>query len=340
MSDRHEVIPLARLRLDGGTQLRCETDRGYIDELVLLFDEQTPTWPPALPPGLAYFDGTAYWVADGHHRYGAALEAGCVHVPVLVREGSRRDAVLYACGANEAHGLRRSTADRARVVRVLLEDPEWSTLPTNRICQICRLKWHVVQPIVEEIRGKAKVVTVTRADGKQYQMDTSRIGTKPCKTGTADTAAPRPRDEPSRAREGDTPPPTDSLGIPCRSAEAEAAFAVLPQFAEVEKLLQAAAARINQLAQAPGGECYREQLRPERSRSDEAGRFHSTHLHNALVELRHWRPHVSICPHCHRKRRPNSPDCTVCRGLPYVIKAEFERAPEDLRKAVLTLAEG
>src|SRR5262249_33580652 len=44
---------------------------------------------------------------------------------VEVRQGTRRDAVLHAVGANASHGLRRTRADARRAVLLLLGDPEW-----------------------------------------------------------------------------------------------------------------------------------------------------------------------------------------------------------------------
>jgi hypothetical protein len=43
-----------------------------------------------------------------------------------VRAGGRRDAILYAVGANAAHGLKRTNRGKRNAVMVLLKDPEWS----------------------------------------------------------------------------------------------------------------------------------------------------------------------------------------------------------------------
>ena len=42
-----------------------------------------------------------------------------------VRAGTRRDAILFAVGANGDHGLRRTNEDKRRSVLVLLRDEEW-----------------------------------------------------------------------------------------------------------------------------------------------------------------------------------------------------------------------
>ena len=51
---------------------------------------------------------------------------GLAKISADVREGSRRDAILYAVGANASHGLKRTNRDKRNAVMVLLKDPEWS----------------------------------------------------------------------------------------------------------------------------------------------------------------------------------------------------------------------
>ena len=51
--------------------------------------------------------------------------------------GSRRDAILYSVGANQAHGLRRSNADKRKAVMTLLGDEEWSQWSNREIGRRC-----------------------------------------------------------------------------------------------------------------------------------------------------------------------------------------------------------
>jgi hypothetical protein len=50
---------------------------------------------------------------------------GLAKISADAREGSRRDATLYAVGANASHGLKRTNRDKRNAVMVLLNDPEW-----------------------------------------------------------------------------------------------------------------------------------------------------------------------------------------------------------------------
>lgn len=102
-----------------------------------------------LPPLSLFFDGVHFWLADGFHRYHACLQAGIERISAEIRTGSRRDAVLYAAGANTAHGLRRSNEDKRRAVSMLLEDPQWDQWSDNAIAKACG----VSQPFVATVRA-------------------------------------------------------------------------------------------------------------------------------------------------------------------------------------------
>jgi len=47
---------------------------------------------------------------------------GLTKISADVREGSRRDAILYAVGANASHGLKWTNRDKPNAVMVLLKD--------------------------------------------------------------------------------------------------------------------------------------------------------------------------------------------------------------------------
>src|SRR5690606_24706601 len=100
------------------------------------------------PPVVAFYDGAAYWLADGFHRAEAARVAGLDSIAADVRQGTRRDAVLYSVGANAAHGLRRTNADKRRAVLALLDDDEWGRWSDGEIAR----RANVSQPFVSKLR--------------------------------------------------------------------------------------------------------------------------------------------------------------------------------------------
>jgi hypothetical protein len=65
----------------------------------------------------------------------------------------------------------------------------------------------------------------------------------------------------------------------------------------------------------------------------------SNEIEDAIRRIENCMPYAGVCPYCHDKR-PGSidPHCNACKGLPYVTKGVFDRAPDDMKAKVLKLA--
>ena len=87
------------------------------------------------PPVVVFEEDGTLWLADGFHRVEAAGRAGKESIAVTVRQGTERDAILFAIGANAKHGLRRTNADKRQAVRTLLEDDEWAQWSNRAIAK-------------------------------------------------------------------------------------------------------------------------------------------------------------------------------------------------------------
>lgn len=87
------------------------------------------------PPVIVYRDGSVHWLADGYHRLEAAEEAGKKNIAAEIRDGTKRDATLFACGANRDHGLRRTWADVRRAITTLVQDAEWGLMANRLIAE-------------------------------------------------------------------------------------------------------------------------------------------------------------------------------------------------------------
>ena len=129
------------------------------------------------PPVVVFFDGEKYWLADGNHRLTAHEIEDKTTIQAEVHEGGKRDAILYACGANAANGIRRTNADKRQAVERLLADAEWSKWSDREISR----RAAVGKDLVAEMRSiclkrQIDTRTVTR-NGTTYQQDTSNIGT-------------------------------------------------------------------------------------------------------------------------------------------------------------------
>ena len=141
-------LPADSIRKDGGTQMRSQISADTLNEYIALIRDNENQWPFRDKP-VVYYDGSEYWLADGFHRHQAwiACTAADHLIPVEVRSGTRRDAVLYAAGANADHGLRRSSEDKRRAVLALLNDAEWSQWSNREIARRCKVDEKTVRTL-------------------------------------------------------------------------------------------------------------------------------------------------------------------------------------------------
>lgn len=164
---------IARIRIDGGTQTRAAIRRDVVEEYAAVIEAGGD-----LPPVVVFDDGTHLWLADGFHRLDAYLLAGKPEMPAEIKRGTKRDALLYAAGANHDHGLRRSNEDKRRAIRMLLEDEEWAGRSNAWISQICKVSDHTVASVREESTSQTRGChQKTEENGpKSYFDHVNRLG--------------------------------------------------------------------------------------------------------------------------------------------------------------------
>ena len=148
-------LELERIRIDGGTQMREHIDYHAVADYAEAYKAGVD-----MPELVVFNDGSDYWLADGFHRYHAAKRADKPKVTCHVRPGSQREAILYAAGANDANGLRRTPEDKMIAVRRLLLDEEWGKFSDREISKIAR----VSPTFVGEQRKQLPSLTTVHAD--------------------------------------------------------------------------------------------------------------------------------------------------------------------------------
>lgn len=185
-----QSITISKIRMDGGTQPRAQ----LFEEVVAEYAEdmqQGATFPPVT----IYYDGQEYWLADGFHRVRAKEAIKQKEISAEVHFGTQRDAVLYAVGANAAHGLRRTNADKRRSVERLLRDPEWSRWSDREIARRCGVSPTTANTIRKSLfpgddfqgvnreegitphsDNPSSSVRLVQRGGKVQTMDTANIG--------------------------------------------------------------------------------------------------------------------------------------------------------------------
>jgi hypothetical protein len=189
--NRYRVIPLSRIRMDGGTQPR----EGLSNDNIIEFAESM-TGGATFPPVVVFYDGMAYWLADGFHRANAAKRARLSAINCDVRMGSQRDAVLYGCGANADHGVRRTNADKRRAIMRMLNDDEWGTWTDSRIAEYCKVTPQTVGSYRVYALNPSAQSPFRKAirQGKEVVVDTREMGrhARPALKIKEDTAGPIP----------------------------------------------------------------------------------------------------------------------------------------------------
>ena len=174
-------VPLAKIRTDGGTQMRAALDEDTVEQYMEAMRAHGG-WGE-FPAAVIYYDGSQYWLADGFHRVEALRRLDAMEVNVLadVRSGERRDAILHAASANSTHGLRRTHADKRRSVETLLRDSDWSSWSDREIARRCAVGHQLVARL-RAVLASLDENPVTEIEQRTY---TTRHGT----TATMRTAA-------------------------------------------------------------------------------------------------------------------------------------------------------
>ncbi|MBK9166258.1 MAG: ParB-like nuclease domain-containing protein [Bryobacterales bacterium] len=150
-------VPVDAIRTDLDTQARTFTSPGAVEDLAEDI-ERGATLPP-----LDVFDtgdGDLILV-DGFHRLAALRRAGAVEVDVRVHRGDVHEARWYACGANQAHGLRRTNADKRRAVVMALALPQAEGLSDREIARHCGVSHQHVSNIRAEQTKKPECQILT-----------------------------------------------------------------------------------------------------------------------------------------------------------------------------------
>ena len=163
-------ISLELIDVYGGTQARVKTD----DEAIASYADEMANGA-VFPPISVYFDGTAYWLADGFHRYLAAKRNELSSIKAEVQPGGRSDALRHALGANATNGVYRNNADKRNAVEIALE--EWSDRANPVIAEICKVSVELVRRCRTEMTKSQRLPereTVTGRDGKQHPAQIER----------------------------------------------------------------------------------------------------------------------------------------------------------------------
>ena len=124
-------LPLASIKIDPEIQQR----KTMLNSAIVAEYAEAMRNDTKFPPVVVFYDGSVHWLADGYHRFEAADEASKKTIATEIRQGTKRDAILYACGANRDHGLRRTREDVRRAIETLINDSAWGQWSDRAIAE-------------------------------------------------------------------------------------------------------------------------------------------------------------------------------------------------------------
>jgi len=137
------------------------------------------------PPITVFLDNKSYFLADGRHRIEASKLIGRNSIDAEILRGTKRDAILFAVGANATHGIRRTNADKRKAVNILLADKEWRKWSLNRIAQQCNVSDGLVKTVWKDLEDELHLPKLEDTDerkvvrsGKIYAQKKGQRGRK------------------------------------------------------------------------------------------------------------------------------------------------------------------
>jgi hypothetical protein len=254
--NRSMQLELSQLRIDGGTQPRAKINNRTVTEYAEALREGVK-----FPPVVVFHDSATYWLADGFHRYFAHKQAGLNKIAADVRQGTLRDAILYAVGANADHGLRRSNADKRKAVTTMLtnelvaKDDNGNPWSDRAIAKQCGVHHNSV----EHTRGSlAKFASenaqrrraYTTKHGTKAVMNTAKIGRSNKRRPSGPAPIAKDAFKPVQFHGENGPVPMRTISLPLKNPR-QAAKGLLSVFGEeyVRKL----AAELNLILQNKKG---------------------------------------------------------------------------------------
>jgi len=288
------------------------------------------------PPVIVFHDGTNYWLADGFHRLEAWKRNGVGSVKAEIKEGSRIDALKFAFGANNSHGMRRTNEDKKQSVMLAYENRialGLGEVPSaNSIAEMVGTSYQFVNNQLITVICWRDATARTGADGRTRSLPIppnrqpipvplgARFPMPPPRNDFGGGSAPSDRDgDEDQGFGGEDLSPdvtipahlTDMLGNPVPPNVAEL-WMRRTELTELVKLLQKGRLAVAK-AQDAGDPLW--------------GNFNFSsvmmHLDNALANVKGAVPHC-LCVYC------QGIGCNSCRtGI--MPLAQYERLPRELK---------
>jgi hypothetical protein len=314
------MVPLSRIPTDEGAQTRVRVRAAVVRDYAAAMKQQRAEGNLRFPPVILFTDGQNYWLGDGFHRILAATRAGLTEIAADVRQGTRRDAVLFGISANCAHGFPRTNADKRKAVSLLLGDAEWSQWSDRKIAGHCQ----VGNAFVSRLRRESASVSGAQMRKRKVVRSGTVYEMKVASSSPARAVTPAKILQPAAS--------TDPLGIPLPESRA-LVFTAHGDFRDAQDLFDSLSCVLDKIAQGPAGELYRQDM----IRTQNAGLVCAA-VRMGRNKLLAAEPYCCYCPNCHPTHpiRPY-PGCQKCGGRGWTTRAAFESCQTSAREHIMSL---
>ena len=166
-------LKLTEIKVDSSLQGRCKLNQEVVDEYSEVLREGGK-----LPAIKVFRVGSSHYLVDGWHRYFAHKKAGLADIQVDIIDGTKREATLYAVGANDDHGLRRTNDDKRKSVMMLLDDMEWSEWSDREIAKAAKVSSMFVGKLRKSLGLQPEEVKAV-VNGKETKVKVERNNNEP-----------------------------------------------------------------------------------------------------------------------------------------------------------------
>lgn len=296
-------LHLCDINVRGDTQARSGVCQTTIDDYAAALDgnQEEGIAPATFPPVVVFYDGATYWLADGFHRYHASAKVDADAIEAVVHQGTRHDALVYACSANDKHGLRPSLADRRYAAGLLLKDEQCASWSDREIGRRAGLDHKTVGKLRRDIgkpqQSTSRKAIVTEADVQPPENDAG----EPFEGFGYPPADPKPEaaDDDTDDLDQFAQQELEKLGEPPRPAGAEGprdavnqaipnrlheVFREVEMFTKLQRELGSVNRLITGLSKLPAGKMIRPAV--------------TVDIRNAGAGLKFAKPYA-VCPACH-----------------------------------------
>lgn len=330
-------FPISLIKVDPTTQPRTKLDEEAVERYLEALNAGVE-----LPPVVTFFDGEHDWLADGYIRLAAHKRAGRETIKAERHTGTLVDAQWYSYGANKAHGLPLTNADKANAIRAALAHPNGAKMSDRDLSEHLGAHYNTIA------KYRATITTCDSQPAKRVgkdgrEIDTTNIGRRATGNGSlpepdGDASPPDSDEQPTEAdaREHDAfwddPPsesarPADEPAAPPTVILTDGAGGEVPerlwpifqakeQFDAACNAVSQAKKLVNDLADGKASAYLRRDLV-------------SADLDNARSQVKNSAPYA-VCPYCEAKEGKK---CDACHGVGWVTKLIYDQAPDRKRSA-------